>query len=125
LGNIRKFPRWFSWEGGFTYQTKPNGEILEEVFRFLDGTWSAGKESRGTFRKFGSLPEALEYGERQAEVRVHCYALNRARYARYARRLRMKRLTGVNMKFSQWPAGVTATTLQLSPGTGDIKVQRI
>jgi len=70
LSKVRSYPRWkyTSITGGFLYYLNRSAWI-EEVFPHHDGTWSAGRESKGTIRYFKTLQEALDYGIRLVRMR--------------------------------------------------------
>ena len=71
LATVKGYPRWKSTSitGGFLYYINRSAWI-EEVFPYHDGTWSAGRKSKGTILYFKTLGEALAYGTRLAESKV-------------------------------------------------------
>jgi hypothetical protein len=74
LAKVRGYPRWKSTSitGGFLYYVGLSSWV-EEVFPYFNGTWSAGRKSKGTIRYFKSLREALAYGEELAVPKVRSY----------------------------------------------------
>jgi hypothetical protein len=71
LAAIRKYPRWkyVSYTKGFLLYTSPNCSAVE-VFKEKNGRWSAGRYPRATWHEFGTLAEALRYGEQLAGLHL-------------------------------------------------------
>jgi hypothetical protein len=74
LARVNGYPRWKSTTitGGFLYYIHRSGWV-EEVFPYSDGTWSAGRKSKGTIRFFNSLQVALDYGTQLAIPKVEAW----------------------------------------------------
>jgi hypothetical protein len=123
LMRIRDYPRWESWDGGFLYKACRGGAMFEEVFRFLDGTWSAGSKTLGTWRIFRSLSEALKYGEGMARPRVmkeleKQACMRKSLHLPYNRVwLSLQRLTGADSTLNL-PPNVTARKLSEQDADG-------
>jgi hypothetical protein len=86
LRSVKDYPRWkrTSITGGLLYYLNPFTWV-EEVFQYFDGSWSAGRKSKGTFRRFNFLQEALAYGAELAVPKVEKYNERQKEIQRMAR----------------------------------------
>jgi|ERR1700730_18106776 Uncharacterized protein conserved in bacteria (DUF2188) len=109
LTKVKKYPRWKHWAGGSLYYVHPD-LWAEEVFKHFDGTWQVGNRGDEKCRYFDTLQEALEYGERLAEVRVRSHFLNEARICRALKVTRLAVALPVDP--DKLPVGITASQLR-------------